>query len=108
MIKELPSENPTQIKRTLVEKDGKYLVVSTIERPYELKMLDEVMGAVGEIYGDERASKLSKDGDYETMVFNCDVEGEVFDWEEVDFARYSSREYALKGHDLLVKAWEGK
>lgn len=78
-------------------------VVSTIKRDEELKAMDEVLGFFDELLP-ERAN-LSEDGDYETMVFHCDSDGEVTYWTELDFARYNSEEEAKEGHRLLVEKW---
>lgn len=45
---------------------------------------------------------------FETMVFRCSPEGKVTDFEDLDCERYSTREQALEGHEVMVKKWEAK
>ena len=44
-------------------------------------------------------------GEYETMVFPADANGEVADWLERDCQRYGNMEAALEGHEVMVAAW---
>jgi hypothetical protein len=45
-------------------------------------------------------------GEYETMVFPADANGEVADWTERDCQRYGNMEAALEGHEVMVAAWD--
>lgn len=101
-VKELEATNPNVLHRTKVGE----VVVSTIRLSSTVKGIDSFLG----IYDDEldRPAKLSAPGDYETMVFHCDEDGEVKDWTEVDFARYSSDTDAFAGHYELVEKWSKK
>jgi hypothetical protein len=44
-------------------------------------------------------------GEYETMVFPADANGEVADWTERDCQRYGNMSAALEGHEVMVAAW---
>ena len=45
---------------------------------------------------------------FETMAFRCSPEGKVTVFEGLDCERYSTREQALEGHEVMVKKWEAK
>ena len=106
----MPSENPDQVKRTLI--GGKY-VVSTIQRTTELKLLDLMIvkhaKQIGldedEIAAERGGLSLSDPGGYESMVFECDADGKVTNWTELKGVRYDSREAAELGHDELVNIY---
>lgn len=112
------SENPNQIART---KAGNYLV-STIFLSSANLALDDSLTRLGElVFSNERVKDhpeaeelkerfdfLKTNGDYETMVFHCDEEGEPTDWTEVDAARYDSEEEALDGHRQMVERWSNE
>ncbi len=104
MLKELKSENPNQIKRTLV--DG--YVISTIYLSSEIAMIDSALSSMVDLLGGPEelgVTDLRKPGFYETMVFKCDAEGKVTNWSESDFERYEDEDSAIEGHNLLVKKW---
>ena len=44
--------------------------------------------------------------EYETMVFPCDENGKVKDWEDLDKANYETEEKAKKGHQKMVMKWK--
>ena len=44
-------------------------------------------------------------GEYETMVFKCDKEGEVEDLMDLDKSNCSTEKKAEKGHTEMVKKW---
>ena len=48
------------------------------------------------------------DHDWETMVFECDAEGNVEDWGELDCERYDSQEEAKEGHNKMVEEWKAR
>lgn len=81
-VKELTNErkNPNGIRYTLVGD----VVVSTVRLHTvpELEMLP-----------------------FETMVFNCDEDGVVTDWMDLDVAKYDTREEAIHGHEEMVEKW---
>jgi len=45
---------------------------------------------------------------FETMVFPCDVTGNVTAWGELDSDRYSTEEEARIGHAAMVEKWTHK
>lgn len=47
-------------------------------------------------------------GRYETMVFECDSDGNVTNWIEVDYKRYRTSEEAAAGHITMLNKWAGK
>ena len=51
---------------------------------------------------------LSKEEEYETMVFQADETGRVYEWRDLDVETYVSREEAEKGHLEMVNRWRGK
>jgi len=110
-IRELESENSTQVARTLA---GMF-VVSTVRREEELKRFDEMIGLVAdsaiEAGVDEEdlagtlGSRIAGDEDYESMVFGANEDGRIQNWEEVDSRRYNTEDEALQGHYELVEKW---
>lgn len=42
---------------------------------------------------------------YETMVFNCDKDGNVKSWMDIDCRTYQTEEEAEKGHKEVVEKW---
>ena len=97
IVKELESLNPRTIKATQVGEN----VVSTVLLDSLMRPLDDLLG----MFPIKGRADLHAPGDYETMVFSCDSEGEITDFTEKDFARYSTAEEAVKGHDLMVENW---
>jgi hypothetical protein len=71
-------------------------------------LVSMIDGIVGGILVDQGRADLSTPGTFETMVFACDEDGEVTSWRELDFARYSTREDAAKGHEEIVERWMEK
>jgi hypothetical protein len=100
--KEIESKNLHQIALTHLTNG---FVVSTAHLSEEVLKLDEILGVMGELAGNEAAKKLSSPGAYETMVFRADSEGEIADWLDLDFVRYDSPEEAEEGHELMVEKW---
>jgi len=92
-VVELEPTNTNVLHRTLV---GKY-IVSTVLLSDTVKMMDSYIAPLGEV-------QLGTPGDYETMVFAGNKDG-VTDWLEQDFARYDTKEDALKGHSKIVEKW---
>lgn len=45
-------------------------------------------------------------GEFETMVFKCDKDGKVEDWDDLDKANYSTEEEAIKGHEKMCEKWK--
>lgn len=45
-------------------------------------------------------------GQYETMVFPTDAEGEVTNWREQAFDRYPTEEAARAGHEAMVENFQ--
>ena len=41
----------------------------------------------------------------ETMVFMCDVHGDVLDWSGLDTDRYYTEEEAEAGHRMMLAKW---
>ena len=76
--------NPNMIDRTIV--GGAYLV-STVRL------------AGGGLYGGHI---------FETMVFPCDAEGDVTNWQELDSQRYRTIDEARIGHNDMVQSWTDK
>lgn len=88
---------------------------STLSNGYwvsTVRLDDPFVGAIDRLIGgalvDDGRADLSTPGNYETMVFACDEDGEVTSWTELDFARYSSREDAARGHEEIVQKWMEK
>jgi len=50
-------------------------------------------------------TRYTADHGWETMVFKCDAEGNVSDWNELDCDRYSNEEEARAGHQQMVSRW---
>jgi hypothetical protein len=98
-VKELEVENPNVLHRTKV--GG--VVISTISLNSEIRGIDLILGIFDDVL--DRPAKLSEPGNYESMVFECDPEGEVTDWTEKDFRRYSTDLEAFLGHYELVEKW---
>ena len=112
MPTELESLSERYIQRTLVQKDGDYYVISTITLDDDVsRSLDSMLTTLGGTVGGEvgeRAKALDhSNGEYETMVFECDEEGEVTNWAEVDISRYHTEEEAREGHATMVDKWDG-
>ena len=42
---------------------------------------------------------------YESMVFSCDKDGNVFSWIEMDCKLYDTKEEADIGHAELINKW---
>lgn len=47
-------------------------------------------------------------GAIETMVFECDAQGNVTNFLELDARRYTTYEEAKAGHKHMVETWERK
>lgn len=45
------------------------------------------------------------DNGHETMVFMCDVHGDVLDWGGLDNDRYYSESDAEAGHRMMLAKW---
>ena len=45
-------------------------------------------------------------GEYETMVFKSDEEGNVKAWGNLDKNNYSTEKEARKGHKQMIKKWK--
>lgn len=48
------------------------------------------------------------DHGWETMVFECDENGDVVSWWDLDSDRYFSEAEAAVGHDRMVEKWQNK
>ena len=70
--------------------------------------LDALIGTLQGVIGTGGRADFSTPGSYETMVFACDEQGEVTDWRELDFARYTTEDDARAGHEDIVARWESK
>jgi len=92
------SENEYSIASTQLSNG---YVVSTVRLSPFTRTMDSFLS----ILPLEDRADLNTPGEYETMVFKCDENCEVDDWEEQDFARYSSAEAAKKGHKEMVEKW---
>ena len=53
-------------------------------------------------------SANTMDRGYETMVFNCDSEGHVELWLDLDCALYSTKEEMMDGHRKMIEKWFNK
>ena len=85
---------------------GSRFLVSTVRRSPASQELDAAFALLGRMVGDEQtADMLDTKGEFETMVFGCNEDGDVLDWGELDFARYDSEDAALAGHAAMVKKW---
>lgn len=45
---------------------------------------------------------------FETMVFNCNPDGSVTDWLELDVRNYDNVLDAIAGHAVMVQKWTDK
>ena len=45
---------------------------------------------------------------FETMVFKCDKNGDVEEWDELDKKNYDNEKQAEKGHKQMVSKWKKK
>ena len=48
------------------------------------------------------------DHGWETMVFECDENGNVISWWDLDSNRYTSEAEAAVGHERMVGKWQDK
>jgi hypothetical protein len=48
---------------------------------------------------------LTPDHGWETMVFQCDAQGEVLDWLDMEADRYVEESEAQDGHASMVSRW---
>ena len=48
------------------------------------------------------------DHGWETMVFECDEDGKVKSWMDLDCENYFSEASASQGHDDMVEKWESR
>ncbi len=48
---------------------------------------------------------LLRIGEYETMTFPGNLDGEITNWSELDCNRYRSEVNALRGHSEVVTKW---
>ena len=102
--------NPNSIGSTVLSNG---YIVSTTELKEFTKLLDSMIGLAMTVTGIEPEDladggfrgDLRSEGDFETMVFPCDAEGVVTDWQEMGFLRYMSREEAIEGHKEMVNKW---
>ncbi len=104
-VEQPPNANPNVVCQTVV--DGAWLV-STINLA-DAKPIDAALSMLQAfVVDDDGRADLSTPGEYETMVFPCDADGEVQDWGEQDFARYFTKDEALAGHTTMCEKWEGR
>ena len=111
--KEVTSKNRNHLRRTVVELDnGERYVVSTVVLDSLIKQMDGALIAFGDMFGisneDIERFDPSTPGDYETMVFPSDEDGNALDYTELDFARYDSEDLAIEGHNVMVNRWKEK
>ena len=106
VVRELESMNERTVALTQVGD----VVVSTVSLSLPMvRSMDSLITTLGAIYGGaEDRADLSTPGDYETMVFDCDDNGEVTNYTEKDFARYATKEEAEEGHKQIVEKWKEK
>lgn len=45
------------------------------------------------------------DGSFETLVFSCDEEGNILDFNDLDCDSYTSKEEAMCGHQRMIENW---
>ena len=73
--------NPNIVKQAVIEREGKHYLVSTVLPPAGLG------------------------NSYETMVFNCNLNGQVTDWTEILVKYYSNHIDAINGHNEIEYYW---
>ena len=87
-----------KISTTVKTKDGYvWIDTTTLDNPFG-NMLDRIG------LGNDDAVA----GGYETMVFECDENGKVTNWEDLDKANYLTEEEAMEGHEIMVDKWKKK
>ena len=73
-----------------------YVFIDTCQLNDEFGNMMDMMGM-----GNEDAVA----GEYETMVFKCDKNGDVESWSELDKNNYPTEAEAKKGHKEMVSRW---
>jgi hypothetical protein len=68
--------------------------------------LDNDMGNMLDIMGFGNADAVGTN--FETMVFECNKDGEVDDWGELDKENYITEEEAIEGHKKFINKWKTK
>ena len=53
-------------------------------------------------------SRDTMDVGYETMVFESDADGDVFEYADLDVARYKTWQDMKKGHEKMCEKWKKK
>lgn len=94
--------NPNSVSVTQVGT----VVVSTVKLSASSQSFDSTLALVNSLFGEPRVADLNAEGNYESIVFFCDEDGGVEDWEEQDFRRYDNNADALIGHAELVERWK--
>lgn len=72
----------------------------------EGRMSDTFEAASGKTYYVDSNNTL--DHGYETMVFECDKDGNVTSWRDLDCELYDSLEEMQAGHKAMVEKWKEK
>ncbi len=89
------------MKKTTIVKTNKvksgYVMVDTC-------LLDNQLGNFLDMVGLGNDDAIGND--FETMVFECDENGDVSDWKDLDKDNYNTEEGAEIGHQKMVKKWK--
>ena len=72
-----------KLKQEIIKREDKYYFVSTIE-----------------------VQSFFDDYNYETMIFTCDKEGEVEDWQDLYCEKYKTIEEANNGHQEIIENFD--
>lgn len=51
-------------------------------------------------------TQYTLDCGWETMVFDCEENGNILYWEDLDVDRYPDEETAIKGHQEMIQKWK--
>ena len=80
----------------VVKKGKKWFFIDTCQLTNDIgNMIDEVG------FGNDDAVAF----EYETMVFECDKDGKVKSWVDLDKRNYRTESEAKRGHKKMVKKW---
>jgi len=89
--------NKIMNKETTVKTKDGYVMISTVKLMDSNARDIDYMG-----FGNDDAVGTS----HETMVFKCDEDGRLKDFQDIDKNNYYSEEEAEKGHEAMIKKWK--